>query len=180
MCFFGCMTTLPKINGTVHLDGMILDTPEQILEYIKVQKHRGWPDLDPKHREFANEYLINGFKHREAAKEVGVSDPTRAMRNPLVRAYIANLQELNGNIRLLNQQFVEQRYMELIPKLMGEEEVPIFDVKEGISVNAKKFHSAETVAVLRDLGKASGYQADEEKASQVVNVQINIGDLTGE
>jgi hypothetical protein len=132
---------------------------------------------------FAVEYITNGFKHREAAMEVGLHAGTglTRLRDPLIGAFIAHLQSQNNIAKLITTQFVEAQYLEILPKLKGEEEIDVVDIKEGVSVKVKKFHSAELVSVLRDLGKSSGYIApDLGPSGGNVNVQINLGDLAGD
>jgi len=145
-------------------------------------RESGWPDVGERDRAFAVEYITNGYKHGDAAEAVGLvrSSGTRKLREPLVSAFIRFMQETRQNSKLITQHFVEQKYLEVLPKLMGEEEVDVYDAKEGVSVRVKKFHSAETVSVLRDLGKAAGYIADDGPRGAAVNVQINMGGFTGE
>ena len=133
---------------------------------------------------FAVEYLTNGFKHLDAAEAVGLSRSlglTR-LRDPQITRFIAKLQEDANTAKLITQQFVEAQYLEILPQLKGEEDVSIHNSNTGETVLAKKFHSAELVSVLRDLGKSSGYIAPDHNngAGPTVNVQINLSDLTGE
>ena len=104
------------------------------------------------------------------------------LRDPLVSRFIAKLQEDANTAKLITQNFVEAQYLEILPQLKGEEDVALYNNQTGEGVLAKKFHSAELVSVLRDLGKSSGYIAPDVggPAGAVVNVQINLGDLTGE
>ena len=138
-------------------------------------------DLSEKDGAFAVEYITNGYNHRDAAKSVGLKPNTglAKIRQPLVKAFIAHLQKSSHNAKIITQTFVEQKYLEILPKLMGEEDVPIYDHKEGVTVDARKFHSAEVVSVLRDLGKAAGYVAPEGPKGGNVNVTIDLGGFTG-
>lgn len=145
-------------------------------------KEESFTDLAEKDRAFAVEYITNGFNHRKAAVAVGLSPNTgiSKLRQPLVSKFIAHLQESSQNAAVITKQFVEAKYLEILPKLMGEEEVPIFDHKEGVTIEGRKFHSAEVVSVLRDLGKAAGYVAPEGPKGGSVNVTIDLGGFTGE
>lgn len=147
-----------------------------------LSKEESFTDLSELDRAFSVEYITNGFKHREAATTVGLSanQGISKLRQPLVSKFIAHLQDSSIAAKLITQEFVEAKYLEVLPKLMGEEEVPLYDHKEGVTTNAKKFHSAETVSVLRDLGKAAGYVAPEGPKGGNVNVTIDLGGFTGE
>ena len=147
---------------------------------IARNRESGWVDLSEREKAFAVEYTTNGFKHKAAAESVGLSDGLRQLRKPLVGAFIAFLQESSLNAKMITQSFVEQKYLELLPKLMGEEEIPMVDLKTGETFHAKKLHSAEVVSVLRDLGKSSGYIAPEiGPGGSPVQVNINMGDFVG-
>ena len=141
-------------------------------------------DMPERDKAFAVEYITNGFKHNEAAETVGLSRSSglSKLRNPLVSRFIAKLQEDSNTAKLITQQFVEAQYLEILPKLKGEEEVSIHDHKTGETIQAKKFHSAELVSVMRDLGKSSGYIAPDigGGGGAAVLVQINLGDLAGD
>ena len=151
----------------------------------ELERHmaNGFIDMSERDKAFGVEYLTNGFKHREAAIEVGLhaGSGLAKLRDPLVGAFIGHLQSEANQAKLITTQFVEAQYLEILPKLKGEEEIDIVDIKNGVAVKVKKFHSAELVSVLRDLGKSSGYIApDVGPAGGQVNVQINLGDLAGE
>ena len=144
---------------------------------------RDWTNVPEQDKAFAVEYVTNGFKHLDAAQAVGLSRSSglRKLRDPLIGAFIGYLQENANQAKLITQQFVEQQYIEVLPMLKGEIEVPIHDLKSGETTNAKKFHSAEVVSVLRDLGKSSGYiQPEFGPSAATVNVQINLADLAGD
>ena len=140
-----------------------------------------WEDLSPEQRAFAYEYLQNGYNHREAAKVAGYKPDNgyRMLRHPLIASFILKLQEEAYDQSLLTKQFVEAQYLEILPKLKGQEDVPMI-TGQGEEILAKKFHSAETVAVLRDLSKISGMQVEEKQNRNAVNVQINVGAMRGE
>jgi hypothetical protein len=151
----------------------------------EIERHEanGFIDMPEQDKAFAVEYITNGFKHRKAATEVGFHADAgiRKLRDPLIGAFISHLQSENNVAKLITTQFVEQQYLEILPKLKGEEEVDIVDIKEGASFKAKKFHSAELVSVLSHLGKSSGYIAPDVGPNVgQVNVQINLGDLAGD
>lgn len=160
-----------------------LDEEEMFNSAALVERNikSGWTDLPEIDRAFAVEYMCNGFKHCEAAEAVGLkrSSGLRKLRAPLVQGFITYLNDQRIKARLITQEFVEAKYIELLPKLLGEEEVPLVS-PQGESYTAKKFHSGEAVSVLRDLGKAAGYVPEETGNKASVNVTINMGSLYGE
>lgn len=147
-------------------------------ELVKRNQESDWIDLSNQHKAFAFEYVANGYKHIQAAAEVGIakSGALRTLRTPLVSAFIAHLQEKHFTTQIITKQFVENQYLELIPFLKGEEEVPLVN-GQGDSFEALKFHGSELVAVLRDLGKVTGYQQEDEGNKGMVNIQMNFGDV---
>ena len=149
---------------------------------VLLERNRGlnWPDVTPEQRAFAYELLRNGYKHAAAAEEIGLarSAGIRLLRHPLVSAFIAELQEQEASHNFITKRFVESMYVDLLPKLLGEEEVPLV-TPAGEQFHAKKFHSSEAVSVLRDLSKSSGYQETEGPKSATVNVTINAAAMQG-
>jgi len=137
-------------------------------------------DIPPWVRAFAIEYVGNGNNHRKAAKAVGrlPSRGASLLRDPRVRAEISRIQEAKEREAIITRDMVEMLYLDLIPKLSGEEEVPLVS-PAGEQFYARKFHSSELVSVLRDLSKSSGYVKEEETKSGQVNIQINIDSMRG-
>lgn len=150
--------------------------PEESSILIERNKVSGWEDLSHQKKAFAYEYLSNGYKHRKAATHAGIAENSglKVLREPLVSAFIAELQEKHFTSAIITKQFVESQYLELIPFLKGEEEIPIV-TGQGEEKNVYKFHASELVGVLRDLSKVTGYQQEEEKNKGMVNIQMNFG-----
>ena len=160
-----------------------LDAEELINSAALVDRNRqtGWKDLPESDRAFAIEYITNGFNYADAAETIGLARTSgiRKLRAPLVQGFIAYIQDQRAKASLITREFVEQQYLEILPKLKGEESVQLI-TPQGDSYEAKKFHSGEVVSVLRDLGKAAGFTPEEVGHSAPVNIQINIGDLAGD
>ncbi len=150
-------------------------------DLIERNRLSDWEDLSPEQRAFVFEYMQNGFNHREAAREAGFKPDNgfRMLRHPLVASYIQHLQEEQYERSLLTKSFVEAQYLEIIPKLKGEENIPLV-TGMGEEVLVKKFHSAEIVSVLRDLSKISGMQTEEKQNKNAVSVTINYGAMVGD
>ena len=154
------------------------NSPDKIID-LAVERAEGFPSLTDQEKSLAIEWRCNGYKVGEAGEFVGLSSSVagRILRKPLMKAFIAHMGEQIGQDRLITQAFIESAYMELLPKLNGEEEVPLV-TPAGEQYSAKKFHSGEMVSVLRDLAKATGY-TKEEAIQQGIQVNIDMGALLG-
>ena len=144
-------------------------------ELIDRNKSNGWEDLTHEQKAFAYEYLNNGFNHNKAASTLGLgkSAGRRLLANPLVRAFINHLQEETQSHSLVTKQFVDAVYMNLLPKLMGEEKVNIVTAS-GAEMQAKKFFAGESVALARDMAKHCGYIDQGNNVNTQVNVNISM------
>ena len=132
-------------------------------------------------QDFVIEYVSNGYDHRAAAASVGfpAERGIRMLRSDLVREKLAELSSIKEETGIITKGFVEHAYLKLMPKLMGEEEVPLV-TPAGEEYMACKFHSGEVVSVLRDLSKISGYMKPEESANKsLVNIIINPEAMSG-
>ena len=115
-----------------------------------------------------------------AAKEAGLSNQRGRLllSNPLVRALIADLQKEQYQTNIITEELIRTKLLELLPKLMGEEEVPIV-LSNGAMVMEKKFFPGEARAALESLGKSIG-MTDHKTPVIPIQVIINTGDLVGE
>ena len=138
-----------------------------------VQKAReeGFICLTPVERQFALEFVVSGCTLQALARqfEMPLSTMMKMYNDPVVRAFMADLQAEVLQHKLINEQWVEGQIMKIWPQLIGEEAVPLVD-KSGAAFNAKKFHSTEVTSLLKHFG---GNQ-DQKKAGGVY-VQINFG-----
>lgn len=138
-----------------------------------VQKAReeGFTCLTPIERQFALEFVVSGstLKALAAQFEMPLSNATKIYNDPVVRAFMADLQAEVLQHKLINEAWVEGQIMKIWPQLIGEEPVPLVD-KSGAAFQARKFHSTEVTSLLKHFG---GNQ-DQKKAGGVM-VQINFG-----
>lgn len=155
------------------------DLPDYKAMAKQIISHRenAWADFDHKKRMFAY-YYLEDYNHRKAAERAGFP-PQKGLaisREPLVAALIADLQEQMQLRTTINADFIRTKWLEMLPKLMGEEEVAMVD-KDGAQFAAKKFHSADATRALVELGKSTKFYADGSGGSASVNISINLAAL---
>ena len=134
-------------------------------------REEGFACLTPVERQFALEFVVSGSTLKALATqfEMPLSQMMKIYNDPVVRAFMADLQAEVLQHKLINEQWVEGQIMRIWPQLIGEEPVPLVD-KSGAAFQAKKFHSTEVTSLLKHFG---GNQ-DQKKAGGVM-VQINFG-----
>lgn len=137
----------------------------------------GFEDLTEEQKLFAMAY-VETYVIKSSAEQAKVSATTAGkwLRDPLMLAFINELQSHLNNRSVISKDFVNLQWLKLMPKLLGEEEVPMVD-KDGCEFSAKKFHSTESVSLLKELSKATDfYEADDEgnniKRKQIVEFVI--------
>lgn len=155
---------------------------ESVDASIARNKREDWPDLTPEKRAFALVYVVN-YSHRDAAISVGLpaNRGINLIRDPLVAAFIKDIQDKDLIPNLITEDFVRTHMVNLLPKLLGEEEVSLID-KEGEEFSAKKFHAADAVSLLKELAKSTKFYEDGSGGGggNNVNVNIDLSALLGE
>lgn len=138
---------------------------------VATARETGFECLTPLERQFSLEFVVSGCTLKALAEqfEMPIRDITRMYNDPVVRAFISDMQAEVLQHKLINEQWVEGQIMRIWPQLIGEEEVPLVD-KSGAAFKAKKFHANEVTSLLKHFG---GNQ-DQKKAGGVM-VQINFG-----
>lgn len=134
---------------------------EDLNTQISHNKLNGWEDLTEQQKLFGMRY-VESYVIKRAAEEAGISalKASKWLRDPLMLEYIGELQALLNGRSIINKDFIALQFLNLLPKLMGEEEVPIIFAGEMIST--KKFFANETVSVLRELAKSTDFYNDGE------------------
>lgn len=132
----------------------------------------GFRCLNPVDKAVAIEFATTGHSLRQVAQtlQMPLADVKKSFNNPIVRAFIHDLQLEVAAHKVINAAWVEQQIMELWPRFIGEEDTALV-CKEG-SYTGRKFHSAEVASILKHF---SG-NADQKKTGGV-QVMINFGDM---
>lgn len=149
--------------------------------YLEKQQAENFPDLSDQLRAFAQEYVTNGYKHREAAIEVGraASGALKLVRNPLVCAYVRYLQDIRVDSSYVTKDFMDAKLEELQDMAMGEADIAVV-LADGTETQAKKFQGELALKVLQKRGELSGAAKPAETGQGgSVSVHIDVGALLG-
>lgn len=153
---------------------------EEVANQIQRHRETNWKDLDIDLKAFSYAYL-ESYNHRRAAEKIGVN-PDKGIsyiRNPIVTAFINHLQDQMGMSNIITEDFVRQQWLQLLPKLAGEEEIPILD-KDGIQGTAKVFHAGALVSALKELSRSTKFYENGSGFSGGVNISLNLGSVMSE
>lgn len=155
-----------------------LQTKEDFDRQLTYNKENDWPDLDLQYRAFALDYVTH-YDHMKAATNAGFSANSglSILRKPLVSAFVAHLQSQTFVSNVITEDFIRAQWLNLIPKLAGQEEVPIV-TGTGEQVYAEKFYPGELNNLLKEMAKTTKIY-DEGSGGSQVNVQINVAALLG-
>lgn len=159
---------------------LIIQDKQQLTAIIERNKQNGWEDLEPKRKAFAMHYLTD-YDARKAAKKAKFAEATGAklIREPLLSAYIAELQNQDLISNIVTEDFVRIQWLNLIPILSGQVEVPLGVNAEGDQLNGKQFNAGALNSVIKELAKSTKFYEEGSGGSQV-NVQINVAALLGD
>lgn len=156
-----------------------LVTKEEWNKQVQHNKDNDWPDLDLQHRAFALHYVTH-YDHRLAAQEAGLKKENglKILRLPLVSAFVAHMQETTFRANIITEDFVRAQWLNLLPKLMGEEAVAQV-TGTGEEFTAPRFYPGEATNLLKEMAKTTKiYESGSGQGGQV-NVQINLAALLG-
>ena len=146
---------------------------DELSELIAQNRLEGWPDLTDAQKLFGMTY-IESYVINASAEVVGVSAATAGkwLREPLMIEFINDLQSHMSNRSVITKDFVNLQWLKLMPKLLGEEAVPMVN-KDGAVFSARKFHASESVSLLKELSKSTDfYGAPENATPQSISISI--------
>lgn len=152
-----------------------VSSPEEMAVLIQRNKQNGWEDLPAQKRAFAMKYIID-YKHRGAAVEVGYSADhgIQLLRDPIVAAYIATLQEIQHTSDIITKDFINANYLQLLEMAMGEVDINMV-LPNGDEISAKKTSVSDATNILKELSKSTEYERDTGMKTAPVNIQIDFG-----
>ncbi|QYK70228.1 terminase small subunit [Alteromonas phage ZP6] len=151
---------------------------KEFSEKLAHNEANGWPDLAPDEKAFLANYAQT-YSIKEAAEginSIGAQRGGKLLRNPLAVAFLNQIQDVLASRSVITRDFVNVQWMNLLPKVMGEEEVAMVD-REGCGFFGKKFDAAAATKVLTELSKSTNFYADGSGQSASVNISIDLGAL---
>lgn len=120
---------------------------------IERERQAGFPSLSPMQRKIAIDFVLTGTTIPALARELQI--PPRhliyMMGDPLLRAFIADLQKEYAAHRLIDSTWIETQILKAMPKLEGEETVPCV-TRDGDEVMRHKYHAKELVSIFKHFG----------------------------
>ena len=108
-------------------------------------------ETTPDQRVFAITYA-NTHSVSQACIKLGIPITTgyQWLSHGGVKSLIVAIQEEQEHTTIVTQRMIEGLWLEALPKLMGEEEVPYID-KEGTQMYGKKFYDASLITLLKEM-----------------------------
>lgn len=175
------------MQSTKNSTGISEDVPARELtdmgitsSLIEREKELGFPKLDPQERAFAIEYINNGYDHCSAADKVGRSRNAgrKLLANPLVAAFIKNLQDSIWQESIITHHFIEMKYMELLDMAMGETEIRVI-TKDGV-FEERITDISNAVKIVDKMSVMNGHsEIPDKKGSGGVTVRIDMNAWLG-
>jgi hypothetical protein len=153
-------------------------------ELIEFNRANEWPDLDAQRQLFCMAYM-EAYSLSGACSAAKIEPGTGRtwLREPLVLAFIGDLQAHLDSRTVISKDFVHLQWLKVLPKLMGEESVPMID-RAGREYDARRFHAAESVALIKELGKIAGvydnHNTGDEADAPPLNISFNVADAVSD
>lgn len=159
---------------------LFASTPEEMEVLLARERNNGFESLTPNRRAFCHEYITNGYKHREAAKSVGIAAASgiRVLREPLVGAYISYLQSMQQTSAIITKDYINAQYMALYDMATGLEPQCLVTA-DGDEFMAKKTELGTAHNILKEMSKSTDYAQETGNKVAAVSVNIDFGNLRG-
>lgn len=129
--------------------------------------------MDPAHRAFAIEYVMNGYNYRKAAKTCRM-DPSRGVRLkriPIVVAFITELQKRDIVESFVGKQSLDCFLDRIEEAAMGDVDIPIV-LADGTSIDRPKFQGSLAMDVYRERAKLHGILVQEETPDNTIRIEV--------
>jgi hypothetical protein len=155
---------------------MIKDlTQEDIKVLVERNKNNSWDSLNAIQKAIGIAYVEN-YNIKDVASSLGLSreNVKKNLRDPLVAAYVADLQEKQLTSGIIKKDFINQHYLTLLDYAMGREEY-LAAMPNGEVANTRRVSMPDAINILREMGRSIGYTADENVGKKApVSVTINL------
>jgi hypothetical protein len=154
---------------------------EDLEEWILYNSSNNWPDLPAQARVFAYEYSIVGSLRDACGKvSIGRQKGTRLLKDPLVDAFILDLQKEMAARSIFTREWIELEQLEQYEKCNGTVEVP-YVTRDGDMVMACNFQAGAANAALKNIMDTSGVtRGTLESGGVSINIDLSafVGDPT--
>lgn len=133
-------------------------------------------------RAFVTRYLLD-YNEREAALSVGMQAQQGAflLRDPAIMQHVSLMQAAREKFCILGKDFAAAQWLQVLPMLKGEVEIPLV-TKNGSAVLEKKFFASELVRALVEISNISGLSkpADTGPKKAAVHISLNFAGMASQ
>lgn len=152
-------------------------------EELEHNRENDWPDLTDQQKVFCYHY-VTSYDVVKAGREIGVG-PAKArsiLGIPLVKAFIAELKDMQ-RVRLeIDQDMVTALWLRTLPALFGDEGMPRI-VNGSQMEDARHFDAGALISALKELGNIAGMTKKDDGMdgdSPSLNITIGVAEAKGE
>lgn len=155
-----------------------LEVNEDVRAVIESHRKDNWIHLDEIERAVANSYVMESYDVRRVAASLGLALQTvkRHLANPVVKAYVAKIQDDTFRTDIVRKDFINAHYMELLEMAMGRSEYPVL-LPSGETVTVRAVRIQDATSILREMSKSIDYAVptNVNGAKTPVSININLG-----
>jgi len=147
-------------------------------DFINEQAENDWPCLSYKYRVFAEEYVSNGYDHRQAANDAGFSREKGIVltRNPFIKTYVSYIRGFDKTKSLVTRDFVDSKLAELYDMAIGDEKIDQVTSK-GETFAASLFDGKLALGILQERAKINGiYETGMDSAQELIEAFKEMAD----
>lgn len=156
---------------------------QELSTWLEYNRNYNWPDLPSQSKVLVHKVVENNGNITQASKVVGIgrSRAARILQDPLVGAYRDDMEAELRRDSLISRHWLELESIDLYEKMIGEQDIPMV-TRDGDQIIAKSFNPSGANAAMKTLMVLGGVSTAEGAGTDkgAVNVQINMGDFTGE
>lgn len=162
------------------MSNYLISTEEDLHALVKRNIQTDFADLPAQKKAFAHEYIIH-YDHLSAAEAVGRprSSGISLLRDPLLSAYIAHLQNVKLTSSIITKDFINTQYLQLLDQATGKEDIAIV-LANGETMMARKTLMGEAVNIIKEMSKSTEYAKDTSQKTAPVSITINTGSFHDE
>lgn len=144
-----------------------------IADVVEHNRLNGWPDVPAQAKVFAHEYSVAGNLY-DACRAVGIGYPkgSRLLRDPLVTAFVADLQKDLSKDTLFRREFIELTMLETLEQVNGDVDVPTV-TRDGEQAFGRMFNANAKIALIKEMKTIIGMDKPQGVGGNGVTVNID-------